>query len=46
MLKKLMIRAVPSPWGVYGGLSPPNKVLSPQNRNMKHYKSLEVLSTF
>jgi len=28
------------------GFAPPNKVLSPQNRNMKHYESLDIFSNF
>ena len=39
-------RPSPVATGGFGELSPPNKVLTPQNRNMKHYKSLEILSTF
>jgi len=38
---------LPSPGatgGGFGGLSPPNKAPSPQNWNMKHYKSVKFLS--
>jgi len=38
--------AVPLPRGILVGLITPNEVTSPQNRNMKHYKSLEFLSNF
>jgi len=37
----MLLCAVPLP---RVGLSPPNKVPSPPNRNMKHYNSLEILS--
>jgi len=38
--------SIPSPWGAMVGLSLPNKVPSHPNRNMKHYKTLEILSIF
>ena len=41
-----VVCSVPSPQGGFGGLSCPNKGLSPPNWNVKHYKSVEVLSIF
>jgi len=31
-------------WGAFGGLAAPNKAPSPSNWNMKHYRSVEILS--
>jgi len=39
-------RSVPLPQGGFGGRSPPNKTLSPPNSNVKHNKSVELLSIF
>ena len=36
--------AVPSPRGAFGGLAPSNKAPSPPKWNMKHCKSVEILS--
>jgi len=32
--------------GGFGGLNPPKQSTKPPNRNMKHYKSVEILSNY